>query len=269
MHADPATDCAIPVALCLGGLDPSSGAGLLRDATTIWELGGYPMAIPVAETIQNGAACSHINLPSVAALDRLQALRPHLTGTWGVKLGLCALPSDDLAALVELLMDLKPACGIWDPIQAPTAGVGLHHVADLRRMAETILGKGSWVVSPNRPEAAAFGELREDSSPVALARPYLNSGAKAVWLKGGHGGGPVEDFWVDDQGATSLGVRDRLPGDRRGTGCTLASAWLCKRLQGEDELSAARHACVWMQERWAQAAVPGGFGRPSFAPVSR
>ncbi|MFZ1613366.1 MAG: bifunctional hydroxymethylpyrimidine kinase/phosphomethylpyrimidine kinase [Holophaga sp.] len=269
MHADPATDRAIPVALCLGGLDPSAGAGLLRDATTIWELGGYPMAIPVAETVQNGAACTHIRAPLASPRERLLALRPHLAGTWGAKLGLCALPLDELAALVELLVDLKPVCGIWDPIQAPTAGVGLHHVSDLRSMAEIILGRGAWVVSPNRPEAAGFGDLREDASPVDLAGPYLKAGAKAVWLKGGHGGGPVEDVWVDGKGATSLGVRDRLPGDRRGTGCTLASAWLCLRLQGEDELSAARHACVWMQERWAQAAVPGGFGRPSFAPVSR
>ena len=267
MPANSASERAVPVALCLGGLDPSAGAGILRDVLTLWELGVYPMAIPTAETMQNGLACSRISAPSLPASERLDSLRPHLQGTWGVKLGLCALPADELRSVVSVLVELEPICRIWDPIQAPSSGVGLHSGLELRRMAKIILGKGPWVVTPNRPEAAVFGELREDASPMDLARTYLEFGARAVWLKGGHGVGDVEDFWVDAEGVTSLGVRPRLPGDRRGTGCTLASAWLGFRLRGENDMAAARQACAWMQERWAHAALPGGFGRPSFAPV--
>lgn len=266
MHADSASERAVPVALCLGGLDPSAGAGILRDALTLWELGVHPMAVPTAETVQNGSACSKITAPSLSPRERLDCLRPHLQGLWGVKLGLCALSLDELQSVVSLLADLDPICRIWDPIQAPTSGVGLHDAPGLRRMAKTLLGRGSWVVSPNRPEAAAFGDLRQEASPEELARPYLELGACAVWLKGGHGAGEVEDHWVDSDGATSLGGRPRLPGDRRGTGCTLASAWLGFRLRGARDISAAREACAWMQDRWVCAARPGGAGRPSFAP---
>ena len=152
-------------------------------------------------------------------------------------------------------------------MSAPTSGVGLHDAQGLHRMAEIILGRGAWVVTPNRPEAAIFGALAEVSSPQALAKPYLELGAEAVWLKGGHGSGEVEDYWVDAHGAVGLGARPRLPGDRRGTGCTLAAAWLGFRLRGADDRQAAHQACGWLQNRWPSAACPGGVGRPSFAPV--
>ena len=40
---------AAPVGLCLGGLDPSGGAGLLRDVMTLAALGVQPMAVCTAE----------------------------------------------------------------------------------------------------------------------------------------------------------------------------------------------------------------------------
>lgn len=267
MCIDPAASRSVPVALCLGGLDPSAGAGIVRDALTAWELGVQPMVLPVAETRQNGFACLEIAPPALDPLARLEALAPHLAGTLGVKLGLCALSDSQLRALVEALAELRPMARIWDPIQAPTSGVGLHEAADLRRMAVCILGKGGWVVSPNRLEAAAFAGLDPHDAPQALAVPFLAEGAEAVWLKGGHANGAVEDHWVDARGARSLGRRPRLPGDRRGTGCTLAAAWLAFRLLGKDAEGAARRAGEWLHGRWDIAAVPGGAGRPCFAPV--
>ena len=266
--SEPVSERAVPVALCLGGLDPSAGAGILRDVLTLAEIGVYPMGIPTAETLQNGLACARITSPSMSARERLELLRPHLGGVWGVKLGLCSLALEELRSVVSLLADLGPTCRIWDPIQAPTSGVGLHDAPELRRMATLILGQGGWVVSPNRPEAATFGALGEDASPETLARAFLDAGASAVWLKGGHAEGSVEDVWVDPTGVTSLGVRPRLAGDRRGTGCTLAAAWLGFRLRGADDINAARQACEWLQERWQGAVRPGGAGRPSFAPVA-
>ena len=52
-----------PVAVCLGGLDPSGGAGLLRDAATCQSLGVHAMAVSTAETVQNGLGCQQIRPP--------------------------------------------------------------------------------------------------------------------------------------------------------------------------------------------------------------
>jgi hydroxymethylpyrimidine/phosphomethylpyrimidine kinase len=274
----PPTRPATPLALCLGGLDPSAGAGLLRDVMTLAALGVHPMAVCTAETIQNGKSCTAIQ-PPADPLPRLEALAPHLSGRdpWGVKLGLCALEPGVFAALAARVEELAPAARIWDPIQAPTAGVGLHSAAGLRAMARTLLETGGWVVTPNLPEALALaGGPPPGFDPAAplseaaaseLARPFLDLGATAVWLKGGHGPGrEVEDFWLTPGAAMSLGRAPRLPGERRGTGCTLASAWLGWRLLGLPGPEAAVAAARFLRERWDPPVQPGGFGRPCFAP---
>ncbi len=249
-------------------MDPSAGAGLVRDALTLAALGVHPMVVSTAETVQNGLVCEEIQAPSVSPTLRLRALRPHLAGPWGVKLGLSALDPGHLESLLEDLEVLDPRPRIWDPVQAPTCGVALHDPSALRRLAAIVLRGGQWVVAPNRPEAAAMGGVPEDSDPMTLARSFLESGAKAVWLKGGHAGGEtVEDFWIEARDCWSLGAFPRQGGERRGTGCTVASAWLGYRLLGLDDRNAAQQAIAWVRDQWVNAFVPGGAGRPTFAPV--
>lgn len=256
-----------PLALCLGGLDPSAGAGLVRDAITLATFGVHPMLVSTGETLQNGEACHRIVAPAIDPGDQVECLRPHLHGNWGMKLGLCALEPETLGAIFRALEGATPVARIWDPILAPTSGVGLHTEGSLLDLAGVVLSAPGWVVTPNHLEAAAFAGLPSSSDPRALAEPWLRAGAGAVWLKGGHGeGGLVEDFWIDAHGSQSLGGNARLPGERRGTGCTVASAWLGLRLRGAEPADAAREAIRWLREGWASAFVPGAFGRPVFAP---
>ncbi|BDU72146.1 bifunctional hydroxymethylpyrimidine kinase/phosphomethylpyrimidine kinase [Mesoterricola silvestris] len=264
-----ASSPAVPVALCLGGMDPSAGAGILRDVMTLAALGVHPMALSTADTVQNGRVCLAIRPPR-NPLPAFDALVPHLGGPWGVKLGLCALDPDTLRDLTIRLEAQGPSARIWDPILAPTSGVGLHDPGALRAMAGILLRSGPWVVSPNLPEAAALAGLPTDADPGRLARPLLDLGAGAVWLKGGHGAlDQVEDFWVTAGGVRSLGRHPRLPGDRRGTGCTLASAWLGFRLKGLEDADAAQAAGTFLRAAWEPGARPGGQGRPCFAPGGR
>ncbi|MDP1831343.1 MAG: bifunctional hydroxymethylpyrimidine kinase/phosphomethylpyrimidine kinase [Geothrix sp.] len=263
-----------PVALCLGGMDPSGGAGLLRDAITLAELGCQPMAVSLAETLQNGLGCSRIEPPTLDPVQRLESLAPHLAGRWGLKLSLCALEATDFRRLCATLQHLAPPLRIWDPILAPSAGVGLHDGAGLRRMAADLLPMGGWVVCPNRGEAAAFAGLPpqaiRDAPIAALATPWLEAGAGAVWLKGGHGeGDPVQDLWITREGVQPLDPAPRLTGERRGTGCLLSATWLGLGLQGMPAVEAARHAARRLRDRWDRAFAPGEVGRMMFGPASR
>jgi hydroxymethylpyrimidine/phosphomethylpyrimidine kinase len=263
---------APPLALCLGGMDPSGGAGLVRDALALAELGCTPMAVSLAETLQNGLACLRIEAPAMDPVQRLEALAPHLGGRWGLKLSLCALQANDFRRLCATLRHLAPPIRIWDPILAPSAGVGLHDGEDLRRLAMDLLPMGGWVVSPNRGEAAAFAGLAPEairSAPVeALATPWLEAGASAVWLKGGHAAGDlVQDVWVTPDGVQPLEPAPRLPGERRGTGCLLSASWLGLRLQGRDDRQAALESARRLRQRWELAFSPGGAGRAMFTPL--
>lgn len=263
---------AAPLALCLGGMDPSGGAGLLRDALTLSELGCQPMVVSLAETLQNGLSCARIDPPAMDPVARLETLAPHLVGRWGVKLSLCALEAAGFRRLCATLRHLAPPLRIWDPILAPSAGVGLHDGGDLRRMAADLLPMGGWVVSPNRGEAAAFAGLPPEAirsaGIEALTAPWLEAGAEAVWLKGGHApGDQVQDAWVTAEGVRLLEAAPRLPGERRGTGCLLSASWLGLRLQGRDDLTAALESARWLRSRWDRASAPGDVGRPMFMPL--
>jgi hydroxymethylpyrimidine/phosphomethylpyrimidine kinase len=230
------------------------------------------MAVSLAETLQNGLACTRIEPPSVDAVQRVESLALHLTGRWGVKLSLCALAGNDFRRLCATLRQLAPPVRIWDPILAPSAGVGLHGPEDLRRMAAALLPMGGWVVSPNRGEAAAFAGMPPESiqsaSVEALSLPWLEAGAAAVWLKGGHSGGEqAQDVWITREGIEPLEATPRLLGERRGTGCLLSATWLGLRLQGLDDRQAAIQSARRLRARWDRAWSPGGVGRAMFAPL--
>jgi hydroxymethylpyrimidine/phosphomethylpyrimidine kinase len=254
-------------------MDPSGGAGLLRDAQTLVEHGCQPMAVSLAETLQNGLACARIEAPGMDPVRRLENLAPHFTGRWGVKLSLSALPVDTFRRLCATLRHLAPPLRIWDPILAPSAGVGLHVGEDLRWMASELLPMGGWVVSPNRGEALAFAGMAPEAmwtaSVESLSAPWLKAGAAAVWLKGGHAEGDlVQDFWVTQRGSLPLESSPRLPGERRGTGCLLSATWLGLRLRGMDDMEAAMESARQLRQRWDRAFSPGGVGRPMFGPMA-
>lgn len=261
-----------PIGLSLAGFDPSGGAGILLDTRTLAELGAVPMAIPLAETVQNGLACTRILPPAADPLQRLESLGPHLSGSWGVKVGLCALELPALRRLLATLTQLAPKIRIWDPILAPSAGVGCHDPAGLQDLAKAILRGGGWIVCPNRGEAAALAGLPPETirtaDPGDLSRPLLDLGAAAVWLKGGHSEGDVvQDLWITPEGILPLDPSPRLPGPRRGTGCFLSAAWLGLRLRGLSEVNAAREAARLLRSRWDRAIAPGGMGRPCLLPA--
>ena len=66
-----------PLALCLGGLDPSGGAGLLRDVMTLAALGVHPMAVVHRRDGPERPGCLAIQPPR-DPLPFLEALAPHL-----------------------------------------------------------------------------------------------------------------------------------------------------------------------------------------------
>ena len=84
-----------------------------------------------------------------------------------------------LAALAALLNYLSPEVRIWDPILAPTAGVGLHAPADLCTMARTLLPGGGWVIDTPGIRSFGLAHIRPDDvvAPFSdLAQAVENAG---------------------------------------------------------------------------------------------
>lgn len=262
-----------PVLWLLGGLDPTGGAGILRDVWTARAL--LPEvevgAVVSAWTWQGAGAPARAE---ARALGRIAEELAALPRPDAIKVGL--VPASLVAAgLVQLLLEASAAAPIIvDPVLVATdggeLGAGPSELLSLGRIAA--------LVTPNLGEAAALAGGGEGRGPEELlGRLGGRTGlAGPAWLlKGGHSGSAdevVDHLW--ERGELRAFRRPRRAGpDPRGTGCALATAiavGLARRAaSGGDEAPLAAsvgEAIAWLdraRQRWrrgrdGQAHLPVG-----------
>lgn len=236
----------------LGGIDPTGGAGLLRDAWVAQRFAPdvTPSCGVTALTRQgHGAPARLVQFPPAgfgAALERLPA--PD-----AVKLGL--VDPAFVPGLVERLSRLS--CPIvLDPVLLASDGGQLGSLSD----AFTHLTRLCTVVTPNREEARAWAGP-QSPDPAADTRRAL--GCAWVLLK------DVEADARDQVCDLLIGadarhrfVRLRRPGpDPRGTGCALSTAIACALARGASVPEATAAAIAWLDDA-RETQVRGPDGRP-------
>lgn len=202
------------VILAVGGLDSSCGAGVLRDAQTIQGLGHLARAAVTAVTAQTGAGLVGLHpIPS-------KVLAQQMVPSDAVKIGmLCDAERVNTVARV-LRQTTCPV--VLDPVLAASSGGVLLSEEGIDTMLNDLLPSVN-IVTPNLPELARLSGLNS-ANPLDQAAQLLARGAGAVLIKGGHATGPTStDVLVTERGVTAL-EGPRFAGNRRGTGCTLASA---------------------------------------------
>ena len=159
-----------------------------------------------------------------------------------VKIGMLGNAAVVLAVAEALRAEL-PADGstsvpiVLDPVIESSSGKALLDGAGL--LALTQLLPQVDLVTPNLPELARLGQVLGAEDPVAA---LLQAGAGAVLVKGGHDSGTeaVDRLVTLDQATTF--AAPRLPGTRRGTGCTLAAAIACGLAVGQSLPDAVKQA---------------------------
>jgi hydroxymethylpyrimidine/phosphomethylpyrimidine kinase len=231
-----------PTVLVVAALDPSGGAGLLADADAIRAAGARPLLCAAAFTVQTTrAARGFYPVPGDAVRDQVVALAEE-ERIDAVKLGMLGTP--EVAGVLGALAASGPLAKVpWvvDPVLRASSGAEL--IEGGAGGYEPLLRRGA-VLTPNLAEAGALlGRIppttQEEMREAALA--LLALGAGAVLLKGGH----LEDAAWDLLVGGGVGVGgergfagERIPGDRRGTGCRLAS-FLAGRLAAGETLEHA------------------------------
>ena len=242
----------VPVVLILAGLDPSGAAGLLADAEAVRVLGGRPLCVATALTVQTRAGARSFQpcAPSFL-LESARALLEE-EGVGAIKIGMLGTPQM-ARAIADLLAEHPDLPAVLDPVVAASSGALLFKgtPGDAR-----LAVMGLWrraLVTPNLPEARLLLGLGppapEESGDGAalqesLARALLEAGARAAVVKGGHARGDeaVDVLATHGPGGAISHARltgPRLPGTARGTGCRFASALACGLARGEDPLPAA------------------------------
>lgn len=249
-----------PDVLICSGLDPSGGAGFLADARVVSMLGGRPVGVITALTVQDTRgmrSCHEIDRDVFGA--QLNALLTDVE-VKAIKLGL--LGSADVVVELDEQLALTQAPLVWDPVAAPTQGDGVFRGPRGELLASVLrsLGRHLSVITPNTHElglltGAEIGTLVE---AVAGAQRLAQTAKVAVLVTGGHLG--------TDESVDVLchgGSVDYLRGPRietedvHGTGCALSSAVATYLALGAPLVEACRLAKAFVAERISHPARPG------------
>ena len=248
-----------PHVVAVGGLDPSGGAGLVRDLLTAKALGARATLVGTAWTRQDESGVSGVEPRSPemvqAGLEHaLAACPPRLAA---VKVGMVAL-GGIAAAIVSGLQDWQGPV-VFDPVLRASGGGSL-----FEGKPEDLLPliRRTTLLTPNLAEAAWLTGLAVENLDHArhAAEVLASRGPAAVLIKGGHLGGPATDVLRSPAGER-LFEGKRLPGrSPRGTGCALATAIAVGLARGQTLEQAVDAAKVWLTGR-IQAAVAIGNAR--------
>ncbi len=260
-----------PSVLCLGGLDPTGGAGLAADVRAGVGLGMHVVPVATCIAVQDGTGVeSLVPVPGPAVRA---AARAGIRDRWigAVKVG--AVGRREAAeALLDLARAMPGIPWVIDPVSSASAGGTLTEPAALE-IVRTALARYAAVVTPNLPELASWtgAPVADEASALRAARAVLRAGAGAVCVTGGHGADPatVRDLVVTPSSAVRI-EHPRIAGtDPRGTGCTFATAVAAALARDRDPVDACVAAAAYLDA--ALRVAPGSpiLGVPRDAHAAR
>ena len=245
---------AIPCILCIGGLDPSGGAGIQADIETVSALGGRALSLVTTLTAQDSHDISAMQPVSTdffaTQLERLMRdIEPA-----AIKIGL--LGSAQLIPIVRDLLLHFEGPVVLDPVLATGGGFDLDK-GDLGQAMLDQLVPLTGLITPNRSEARRLGGHPDTDQAV---QKILQAGANAILLTGA-------DEASGDQVTNRLFRADtpprsfswpRLPHRYHGSGCTLASACATRLALGDGLTDAVETAQHFTLKALRRADRPGG-----------
>lgn len=235
---------SLPNVLCIGGHDPSGGAGILADAEAVRAAGAFPLTVVTALTDQDTAGLRAVYpQPPEQVEAQCRALvedgRPR-----AVKIGLVG--SSRIVRVLGALIDGQPDLPlVLDPVLASNTGQEMVDAALLNQLRNHLVRRAT-LVTPNLPEACT---LADSEDPARCARRLLEFGARWVLVTGTHDRTTpevVNRLYAAD-GAERTWSWPRLPWEYHGSGCTLASAIASRLALGQSmvEAVAAAQEYTW------------------------
>jgi hydroxymethylpyrimidine/phosphomethylpyrimidine kinase len=217
---------ALPNALAIAGTDAAGAAGLAADLRTFSAFGVFGAAVVTAVTAQrdDGTGDVFVVPPSLVSqqLDALfarvdvDAVKVGMLGDGETARAVATALSGHPTVPVVLDPALRASSGLW--LSAPDTTEAIRHALILR----------ATLVTPNADEASMLlGTTRPRSIEEMhhAARALASSGVSWALVKGGHVelGDSCVDVLSNGRDVFEFHV-ERRAADRRGTGCTLASA---------------------------------------------
>jgi hydroxymethylpyrimidine kinase/phosphomethylpyrimidine kinase len=218
------TNTAPPIVLTIAGFDPCCGAGIAADLKTIAAHNCYGVACITALTVQSTQGVKSIHVPPSAHLRaQIEALLEDVQIA-AVKIGMLGNRANAVV-VSEILEQAKLVNVVLDPVgNATTGDAELMDAAGLKFIREELM-KRVTLVTPNIAEARQILGMEIPDVPAmeAAARAFVERGARAALVKGGHMDKAV-DVLFDGTELVTLGGEKVRTENTHGSGCTLSSA---------------------------------------------
>jgi hydroxymethylpyrimidine/phosphomethylpyrimidine kinase len=241
--------------LVIAASDSSGGAGLTRDVQTLSELQVPVRCALTAVTVQTDheVRATHHVPPAIVRAQIRAAL--DTGGIGAIKIGMLGNAAT-VRAVLESLPPRAQVPIVLDPVLVSSSGGTLLDAEGMQLLCRLLLPRVT-LLTPNLPEAASLlGEppangmddatgagITDEAALSAQLQRLLALGPEAVLIKGGHGSGDqvVDTLAARGRGLVRLAV-PRVPVQRRGTGCILASAIAARLAAGSSLMEACRSA---------------------------
>ena len=214
----------IPTAMTIAGSDSGGGAGIQADLKTFAALGVYGTSVLTAITAQNTVGVTAVHeVPTDIIAAQMDAVFTDI-GTGAVKTGMLVSTSIIECVATQLERHSVPWL-VVDPVMVAKSGDRLLWEDAIEALRLRLLPKAS-VITPNIPEAEALTGLQITNDGVVreAAKIFLDMGAQAVVVKGGHRKGPATDLFYDGRRFQEFSSPRIATVNTHGTGCSFASA---------------------------------------------
>ena len=241
----------IPAVLCFAGLDPTGGAGLAADIESIVSMGGHPLPVATALTVQDTRDVKALMpVDPGHVIDQARAVLADIPVA-AVKIGLVG-SHEVVDALHDLLADCEEIPVVLDPIGRAGGGASLADDGLMRTIASRLIPRTT-VATPNTREALRLAPEAETIS--AAAGRLVSSGCEYVLVTGADEATPrVINRFYGHRGFIESSEWPRVEGVFHGSGCTLAAAVAARLACGAPPEEAVTDA-----QRFTHEAISNGY----------
>ena len=212
---------APPLVLTISGSDSSGHAGMQTDNRAIHAVGGFPLNVLTAVTLQSPKGVEVVEMMSVDFVEaQLRSMLKNYR-VRAIKSGM--LCSEDIVHRVaEVLSEYPDIPYVLDPVLCSSSGAMLLEPAAVEALRLKLMPRAC-LTTPNLEEVAILSGKSEN--PYQAAADLSVACGQAILLKGGHAtGAQCEDCLYHPGGRqycfTEARVQTR---NTRGTGCALSA----------------------------------------------
>lgn len=218
-----------PVLLCIGGHDPSGGAGIQADAEAARAAGIHAATVVSCLTSQDTRGLRGLWPQPLEQIEEECRMILADSEVKAIKIGL--IGGSPLARWLCHLADEYPELPwVLDPVLATGAGKKVTDAGLTDQIGSRLLGRCS-LATPNLPEAQTLSGARD---PDDCAGRLLASGCPWILITGTHAASPeVVNRLYGRDGSQRSWSWPRLPWEYHGSGCTLASAIAARLALGQ------------------------------------